>query len=209
VNSFKGLRPHHWIMSIAIDVLIMTTQLIAIVDPVGALPIMISMPGIEKPEVFRKALKIIAIAVPTLLMIFAVAGPYILRAFNISIADFRIAGGIVLLVIGIDTLREGAPRTMGLSPEDFIFTPIITPMLVGPGAITSVMLFTTYYGAPEVIISILITSLITYLIIRFSFSIIRFIGSNMLRFIGRFMSLIIVAWAVSLIIEGIKEALLI
>ncbi|ADY00954.1 multiple antibiotic resistance (MarC)-related protein [Vulcanisaeta moutnovskia 768-28] len=196
-------------MSIAIDVLIMTTQLIAIVDPVGALPIMISMPGIEKPEVFRKALKIIAIAVPTLLMIFAVAGPYILRAFNISIADFRIAGGIVLLVIGIDTLREGAPRTMGLSPEDFIFTPIITPMLVGPGAITSVMLFTTYYGAPEVIISILITSLITYLIIRFSFSIIRFIGSNMLRFIGRFMSLIIVAWAVSLIIEGIKEALLI
>lgn len=209
MNSFKGLRPHHWIMSIAIDVLIMTTQLIAIVDPVGALPIMISMPGIEKPEVFRKALKIIAIAVPTLLMIFAVAGPYILRAFNISIADFRIAGGIVLLVIGIDTLREGAPRTMGLSPEDFIFTPIITPMLVGPGAITSVMLFTTYYGAPEVIISILITSLITYLIIRFSFSIIRFIGSNMLRFIGRFMSLIIVAWAVSLIIEGIKEALLI
>ncbi|MGC8606339.1 MAG: MarC family protein [Vulcanisaeta sp.] len=196
-------------MSIAIDVLIMTTQLIAIVDPVGALPIMISMPGIEKPEVFRKALKIIAIAVPTLLMIFAVAGPYILRAFNISITDFRIAGGIVLLVIGIDTLREGAPRTMGLSPEDFIFTPIVTPMLVGPGAITSVMLFTTYYGTPEVIISILIASLITYLIIRFSFTIIRLIGSNMLRFIGRFMSLIIMAWAVSLIIEGIKEALLI
>ncbi len=190
-------------MSIAIDVLIMTTQLIAIVDPVGALPIMVSMPGIEKPEVFRRALRIIAIAVPSLLIIFAVAGPYILRAFNISIADFRIAGGIVLLVIGIDTLREGAPRTMGLSPEEFIFTPIVTPMLVGPGgAITSVMLFTTYYGIPEVIISILIASLITYLVIRFSFSIIRLIGGNMLRFIGRFLSLIIMAWAVSLIIEG-------
>ncbi len=191
-------------MSIAIDVLIMTTQLIAIVDPVGALPIMVSMPGIEKPEVFRRALRIIAVAVPSLLIIFAVAGPYILRAFNISIADFRIAGGIVLLVIGIDTLREGAPRTMGLSPEEFIFTPIVTPMLVGGpgGAITSVMLFTTYYGIPEVIISILIASLVTYLVIRFSFSIIRLIGGNMLRFIGRFLSLIIMAWAVSLIIEG-------
>ncbi|ADN51763.1 MarC family protein [Vulcanisaeta distributa] len=196
-------------MSIAIDVLIMTTQLIAIVDPVGALPIMVSMPGIEKPEVFRRALRIIAVAVPSLLIIFAVAGPYILRAFNISIADFRIAGGIVLLIIGIDTLREGAPRTMGLSPEEFIFTPIVTPMLVGPGAITSVMLFTTYYGIPEVIISILIASLITYLVIRFSFSIIRLIGGNMLRFIGRFLSLIIMAWAVSLIIEGVREALLI
>jgi len=127
----------HWIMSIAIDVLIMVSQLIAIIDPMGALPLIMSMPNIEQTSVFRRALKIIAIAVPTLLIFFAVAGPYILTAFNISIADFRIAGGIVLLVIGIDTLREGAPRTMGLSPEDYVFVPIVTPMLVGPGAITS------------------------------------------------------------------------
>jgi len=119
----------HWIMSIAIDVLIMVSQLIAIIDPMGALPLIMSMPNIEQTSVFRRALKIIAIAVPTLLIFFAVAGPYILTAFNISIADFRIAGGIVLLVIGIDTLREGAPRTMGLSPEDYVFVPIVTPML--------------------------------------------------------------------------------
>ncbi|KUO94155.1 MAG: antibiotic resistance protein MarC [Vulcanisaeta sp. CIS_19] len=196
-------------MSIAIDVLIMVSQLIAIIDPMGALPLIMSMPNIEQTSVFRRALKIIAIAVPTLLIFFAVAGPYILTAFNISIADFRIAGGIVLLVIGIDTLREGAPRTMGLSPEDYVFVPIVTPMLVGPGAITSVMLFSTYYGLPEVIISIAIASLITYLVIRFGFLIMKVVGANMLRFIGRFMSLIIMAWAVSLIIQGLKETMLI
>jgi len=199
----------HWIMSIAIDVLIMVSQLIAIIDPMGALPLIMSMPNIEQTSVFRRALRIIAIAVPTLLIFFAVAGPYILTAFNISIADFRIAGGIVLLVIGIDTLREGAPRTMGLSPEDYVFVPIVTPMLVGPGAITSVMLFSTYYGLPEVIISIAIASLITYLVIRFGFLIMKVVGANMLRFIGRFMSLIIMAWAVSLIIQGLKETMLI
>ncbi len=199
----------HWIMSIAIDVLIMVSQLIAIIDPMGALPLIMSMPNIEQTSVFRRALRIIAIAVPTLLIFFAVAGPYILTAFNISIADFRIAGGIVLLVIGIDTLREGAPRTMGLSPEDYVFVPIVTPMLVGPGAITSVMLFSTYYGLPEVIISIAIASLITYLVIRFGFLIMKVVGVNMLRFIGRFMSLIIMAWAVSLIIQGLKETMLI
>ena len=196
-------------MSIAIDVLIMVAQLIAIIDPMGALPLIMSMPNIEQTSVFRRALRIIAIAVPTLLIFFAVAGPYILTAFNISIADFRIAGGIVLLVIGIDTLREGAPRTMGLSPEDYVFVPIVTPMLVGPGAITSVMLFSTYYGLPEVIISIAIASLITYLVIRFGFLIMKVVGANMLRFIGRFMSLIIMAWAVSLIIQGLKETMLI
>ena len=199
----------HWIMSIAIDVLIMVSQLIAIIDPMGALPLIMSMPNIEQTSVFRRALRIIVIAVPTLLIFFAVAGPYILTAFNISIADFRIAGGIVLLVIGIDTLREGAPRTMGLSPEDYVFVPIVTPMLVGPGAITSVMLFSTYYGLPEVIISIAIASLITYLVIRFGFLIMKVVGVNMLRFIGRFMSLIIMAWAVSLIIQGLKETMLI
>jgi multiple antibiotic resistance protein len=196
-------------MSIAIDILIMVSQLIAIIDPMGALPLIMSMPNIEQTSVFRRALKIIAIAVPTLLIFFAVAGPYILTAFNISIADFRIAGGIVLLVIGIDTLREGAPRTMGLSPEDYVFVPIVTPMLVGPGAITSVMLFSTYYGLPEVIISIAIASLVTYLVIRFGFLIMKVVGVNMLRFIGRFMSLIIMAWAVSLIIQGLKETMLI
>ncbi|MFP3485714.1 MAG: MarC family protein [Vulcanisaeta sp.] len=196
-------------MNAVIDVLVMVSQLIAIIDPVGALPLIMTMPNIEQAQVFRRALRIIAIAVPTLLVFFAVAGPYILKAFNIDIADFRIAGGIVLLVIGIDTLREGAPRTMGLSPEDYVFVPIVTPMLVGPGAITSVMLFSTYYGLPEVIISVAIASLVTYLIIRFGFLIMRVVGANMLRFIGRFMSLIIMAWAVSLIIQGLREAMII
>ncbi|WP_069807607.1 MarC family protein [Vulcanisaeta thermophila] len=188
------------------DILVMTAQLIAIIDPVGALPIIFTIPNISEPGVYRRMVRVIAIAVPTLLAFFALAGPYILTAFNIDIADFRIAGGIVLLIIGIDTLREGAPSTMGIQPEDFIFVPIVTPMLVGPGAITSVMLFTTYYGLVDVLISIAIASLITYLVIRNSLVITRVVGTNMLRFIGRFMSLIIMAWAVSLIIQGIKEA---
>ena len=71
------------------------------------------------------------------------------------------------------------------------------------------MLFSTYYGLPEVIISIAIASLVTYLVIRFGLLIMKVVGANMLRFIGRFMSLIIMAWAVSLIIQGLKETMLI
>jgi len=71
------------------------------------------------------------------------------------------------------------------------------------------MLFSTYYGLPEVIVSIAIASLITYLVIRFGLLIMKVVGVNMLRFIGRFMSLIIMAWAVSLIIQGLKETMLI
>ncbi|WP_243680378.1 hypothetical protein [Vulcanisaeta souniana] len=47
-------------MNVAIDVLVMTTQLIAIIDPVGALPIIMEIPSIDKPVVFNRALRIIA-----------------------------------------------------------------------------------------------------------------------------------------------------
>ncbi len=194
-------------MGFLFDILTMSIQLIAIIDPIGALPILMSMPELYRPEIFRRISRLVAMAVPSLLILFAIAGPYILRVFKVDLTHFRIAGGIILLVIGIDTLREGVPRTMSLSPEDFIFVPIITPMLVGPGAITTVMLFRTYHALPEVVVSILIASLVTYLVIRFSTFIVKAIGTNMARFLGRFMSLIITAWAVSLIIEGVKEAI--
>jgi len=121
--TFKEPMLLHWIMGIAIDVLVMVPQLIAIIDSMGALPLVMSMLNMNQALVFNRALRIIAIAVPTLLVFFTITRPYVLTAFNISIADFRIAGGIVLLVIGIDTLREGAPRTMGLNPEDYVFVP--------------------------------------------------------------------------------------
>lgn len=201
--NFQGSGPY---MSITIDLLTSVAQLIAIIDPMGALPIIMNIPNIGRPDVFKRALRIIAIAVPSLLIFFAVLGPYVLMVFQINIADFRIAGGIVLLALGIDMLREGMPSTMGLSPEDYIFVPVVTPLLVGPGALTSVMLLSTYYGVLESVVSSLIASLVTYLVIRYGSLIMRLIGINMLKFIARFMSLIVVAWAVSLIIGGVKEA---
>jgi multiple antibiotic resistance protein len=186
-----------------LGVLSMVAQLVAIIDPVGALPIIMSIPGIAGSIV--RVARVVLIAVPSVLILFATLGPYILGIFNIGIDDFRIAGGIVILIIGIDMLREGAPRTMGISLEDYVLVPIVTPMLVGPGAITSVMLFATYHGLIDVVVSILIASTITYVVIRLGVLLTRVLGVNILRFMGRFMSLIIMAWAVSLITSGVAD----
>lgn len=183
------------------DALVASVQLYAIIDPLGAIPLLVNVPNYE--NLMDRFLKLVALTVPTLLLLFAFAGPFILSIFSINIDDFRVAGGVILLIIAVDVLREGTPRTMGINPEEYIIVPIITPMLVGPGAITSVMVMVTYYNELSVLMAILVASLATYLTMRYSIYLVRLIGNNTLRIFARFFSIIIASWAVQLIALGI------
>jgi multiple antibiotic resistance protein len=183
------------------DALVASVQLYAIIDPLGAIPLLVNVPNYE--NLMDRFLKLVALTVPTLLLLFAFAGPFILSIFSININDFRVAGGVILLIIAVDVLREGTPRTMGINPEEYIIVPIITPMLVGPGAITSVMVMVTYYNELSVLTAILVASLATYLTMRYSIYLVRLIGNNTLRIFARFFSIIIASWAVQLIASGI------
>ena len=183
------------------DALVASVQLYAIIDPLGAIPLLVNVPNYE--NLMDRFLKLVALTVPTLLLLFAFAGPFILSIFSINIDDFRVAGGVILLIIAVDVLREGTPRTMGINPEEYIIVPIITPMLVGPGAITSVMVMVTYYNELSVLTAILVVSLATYLTMRYSIYLVRLIGNNTLRIFARFFSIIIASWAVQLIALGI------
>jgi len=183
------------------DALVASVQLYAIIDPLGAIPLLVNVPNYE--NMMDRFLKLVALTVPTLLLLFAFAGPFILSIFSINIDDFRVAGGVILLIIAVDVLREGTPRTMGINPEEYIIVPIITPMLVGPGAITSVMVMVTYYNELSVLTAILVASLATYLTMRYSIYLVRLIGNNTLRIFARFFSIIIASWAVQLIASGI------
>ncbi len=183
------------------DALVASVQLYAIIDPLGAIPLLVNVPNYE--NLMDRFLKLVALTVPTLLLLFAFAGPFILSIFSINIDDFRVAGGVILLIIAVDVLREGTPRTMGINPEEYIIVPIITPMLVGPGAITSVMVMVTYYNELSVLTAILVASLATYLTMRYSIYLVRLIGNNTLRIFARFFSIIIASWAVQLIASGI------
>jgi len=183
------------------DALVASVQLYAIIDPLGAIPLLVNVPNYE--NMMDRFLKLVALTVPTLLLLFAFAGPFILSIFSINIDDFRVAGGVILLIIAVDVLREGTPSTMGINPEEYIIVPIITPMLVGPGAITSVMVMVTYYNELSVLMAILVASLATYLTMRYSIYLVRLIGNNTLRIFARFFSIIIASWAVQLIASGI------
>ncbi len=83
-----------------IDILNMTGQLIAILNPIGAIPTLSIYIINMEPEQLRRVYQLVGISVPPLLMvIFAVGGRYILQAFGVNLDAFRIAGGILLMGI--------------------------------------------------------------------------------------------------------------
>jgi len=194
-------------MTSIIDILFLTLQLLAIIDPTGAIPLLAPVLSQADEKLLRKIDKLVGIGVPSLLLFFALAGDYLLKAFSITDYDLKIAGGIILLVVSIDILREGTPKTAQIDVEEFVFVPIVTPMLVGPGAITAVLVMRSMYPLWEVIVSILLASAATFMVIKFSETILKRLGKDMLKFIGRFMSLIVAGWAVSLIVDGIAEVI--
>ncbi|GGP19944.1 antibiotic resistance protein MarC [Thermocladium modestius] len=190
---------------LVIDTISVAVQLIAVIDPIGAVPLLFNVPDYDKRV--RSISRLIGIAVPVILLIFALLGPYILSAFGININDFKIAGGIILLVVAIDILRGGTSSTVPINPDDYILVPIVTPLLVGPGAITAAMIYMTYYSAAVVILGIAIASAITYMTVRYSTILVKIMGQSMLKMVGRFFSLIIASWAIQLIVEGVTHVI--
>ncbi|MGC8544195.1 MAG: MarC family protein [Vulcanisaeta sp.] len=192
--------------SAIIDILNMTGQLIAILNPVGAIPTLSIYIVNMEPEQLSRVYRLVGISVPSLMIIFAVAGRYILQAFGVNIDAFRIAGGVLLMGVAMETLSAGGPRvTTAREPEEFVLVPIVTPLLVGPGTITELILFSAIYPIYEVIIASLLSSAFTYAVIRFSQPLLKRLGSSTLKVLGRFMSLIIAALAIGMILTGITN----
>jgi len=196
----------YYVISSFLDILSMTGQLIAILNPIGAIPTLsIYIINLET-EQLRRVYRLVGISVPFLMIIFAVAGRYILQAFGVNLDAFRIAGGVLLMGVAMETLTTGGPRVGTVKePEEFVLVPIVTPLLVGPGTITELILFSAIYPIYEVIIASLLSAAFTYAVIRFSQPLLKMLGSNTLKVLGRFMSLIIAALAIGMILTGVTN----
>ena len=207
VKGFKLIGVLFAVPGALVNILSMTGQLIAILNPIGAIPTLsIYIINMEQ-EQLRRVYRLVGISVPLLMVIFAVGGRYILQAFGVNLDAFRIAGGVLLMGVAMETLMAGGPRAVGTvkEPEEFVLVPVVTPLLVGPGTITELILFSALYPIYEVLIAALLSSAFTYIVIRFSQPLLRKLGSNTLKVLGRFMSLIIAALAIGMILTGVTN----
>lgn len=178
--------------------------LFVIMDPVGNLPLIMSLTkGMPLMEVKRNIDRSVFVA-GVLLFVFLFFGLKIFELFGINLNSFQIAGGIILLVIGMLYVFGSSLRYVKHHGSD-LSVPIGTPLLTGPGVIMTTIILVKENGAFVTLIAALLTLLATWLILINSSKLYKILGEHWTNVISRVMGIILAAVAVEFIIEGISN----
>lgn len=194
----------------------MLIGLIAIVNPIGVVPIFISLtPGLRQSE--RDAISVTATYSVFIILLFSLAvGEMILNFFGITISSFRVAGGILILLMAISMMHaktNGIKRTVEEEAESenldsIAVVPLAIPLLAGPGAISTVILYAHKASGLQhyllIGLVILAVSVILYLVFKSIPYISKYLSQTAVNVFARIMGLILAAIAIEFIANGIK-----
>jgi multiple antibiotic resistance protein len=197
--------------------LAVVASVFAIVDPVGTLPFFVGLTeGFSEADrelILRRAVVVCG----TVLALFTLAGRFLFAAFGFTLEAFEIAGGILLFVVAYEMLRGEVTRTK-LTPGDqeeartrrdeIAVVPLGIPLLAGPGAISTVMIYEGNAGnepfsVVATFVAVGITTVATYVILHYGQRIVRSLGRIGVMAITRVMGLLLAAVAVQFIINGL------
>jgi multiple antibiotic resistance protein len=179
------------------------SALFVILDPLLSVPIFASMTkGQPAGEINKQAF--IAVAVAGILMyIFLFFNFLIFDTLGITLSSFQIAGGILLFILGMQMSLGIAIGKGGDHSATTAGVVIGTPLLCGPGAITTVLLLSKDYGIIIPAIAIALSLAATWVILKYAASIQRFLGDCVTEIIAKVLGLLVAAIAIKIIFDGI------
>ena len=189
--------------------------LLAIVNPIGAIPIVMALTADASEEEFKRTTRVTVISVLVILVTALLTGEFLIAFFGISVNSFRVAGGILLLLMAISMLHaRQSPITFSKeeairdSRESVAVVPISMPLLAGPGAISTVILYTQKSHAPLHYLFMGLEILLLVLTLWLAFLSIPWISKHTsqtgINIFSRVMGLILAAIAIEFIANGIK-----
>lgn len=195
-------------------ILKLTISLFAVMNPLGNIPIFISLTSDytdqERKAAARKATFISLI----ILTVFLLVGKIIFSTFGITIHAFRIAGGILIFGIAYGLLHakptgaqhpHGDERAEAQQKDDISVTPLALPIIAGPGTIATVMSHSA--NTPSAMVGVFVSYTIilaaTFLFFNYSHIIMKRLGKSGLNVISRLMGLILAVMAIQMIAEGL------
>ncbi len=192
---------------------------LVIIDPPGCAPIFSSLTrGTSAAHRRSMAIRSSLIAW-AILMFFALLGKPMLHALGISLASFRIAGGIMLFFIAIDMVferrterREKRAESIEGTPEaeDISVFPMAIPMISGPGSIASAMLWVSRADDAlqnaTVLAPITVVMLITMVTLLAAGPLMKLVGERLEAMITRILGVILAALAAQFVIDGLKQS---
>ena len=190
-----------------------------VVDPFGALPVFLAMTARDPAEKTRSMALRACLVAAALLASFTLFGGLLFRLFGVTLAAFRVAGGLLLMLTALDMLRARPPETRtsaeeereGEAKDDIAIVPMAMPVLAGPGAIATVMVLMAegdgVRTGAAVLAAIAATFVITLLVLRSAQPIKRVLGQTGLALVNRIFGLILATIAVQFVFAGVRELL--
>lgn len=189
--------------------------LLAMVEPVGVVPVFLALTPAATPQA-RRGIAWRAVAVASVIMaLFAGAGPALLRALRVSIEAFQIAGGVLLFLIAVDMLfarRSGTRETPeesadALARQDVSVFPLAIPLLSGPGTITATLLLVGNAGGDPgklmmLVAAMVVTMVATLGVLLGAEPVRRALGVTGINVFTRVMGILLSALAVQMILNG-------
>lgn len=192
--------------------------LFSMLNPIGCLGIFAGMTANHTLAESRKIAVTCAIAVAVILLIVAWCGSFFLEFFGISIASLRAAGGVIVLMIGLNMLFNNSEHKYS-NPEladaktrsSIAVVPLAIPIVAGPGAIASVLVVAHQHfslvNRIEISLVILALSLFTGILFYYARTISQRIGPSGMGVITRIMGIVLAAIAMGLLADGLKALL--
>jgi len=179
--------------------------LLVAVDALGVLPIFIGLTEGLTNSQQRKVLIQSLVTASVVALVFLEVGPAILLALNITVSDFMVAGGILLLAISLNDLLTGEKRQRLVDPETLGAVPLGVPLITGPAVLTTSMLLANVHGTMMTALALLTNIGIAGVIFWFAHPITRILGNAGTMILSKIASLFLATIAVMLIRRGVVE----
>lgn len=187
-------------------------RLFVVIDPFGSLVFFLALTGSMDTKSRNTITLDATLYGGMILVFFALFGSFILYFFGISLEALEIAGGLIMLIMGIEMVREGdRPKSMGggETEEDLGIVPFATPFIAGPGAISLVILLingdiiNNLVTGMYTLISIGMVMAIIYFFFTYSSRISRLMGEKVLKALTRIFGLLVAGFAIQYFINAI------
>ena len=191
--------------------------LVAIINPLGLLPVFVSLTSHQTPQERMKTNTTANIAVMVILWVSMFFGQMILDLFGISIASFRIAGGSLITLIAWSMLQGKLGEVKHnkeekgeiAAKESIAVVPLALPLMAGPGAISSTIVYSSQFNTPGQLFGlslvVVIFSLFSWLVFRAAPLLFRLMGKTGINVVTRIMGLIMMSLGIEIMVAGIKH----
>ena len=177
--------------------------LFAVIDIIGAIPIILSLKQKGRPVNASNA----ALISFGLLVLFFYAGDAILKLFQVDIASFAIAGALIIFFMALEMILDVEIFKNQGPIQEATLVPLVFPLLAGAGAFTTLLTLRAEYASINILLALVLNMVWVYIVLKMTDRIERFLGKGGIYMIRKFFGIILVAISARLFTENITALL--